>query len=216
MFVCKGCEEPGEKGADIVHSESEDEKEGAVENGTEIPPGDSTSPKRSIKWRHKINSLERFSYIDTNTSSNISTESAPLQYFMKYRPFELFTEMTTNMNMHAFQKGISFKPATKEELELFFCLYIIIGNLKYPRVNLYWDNSVEIPSFVNGMARYKFFQLGANLHLVDTMHNKDRIYKVRPIFNGVRNRYLQLPVENSVVLMNKLSHFEATLTSSNS
>ncbi|GBN81160.1 hypothetical protein AVEN_275524-1, partial [Araneus ventricosus] len=143
--------------ADIVHSESEDEKEGAVENGTEIPPGDSTSPKKSIKWRHKINSLERFSYIDTNSSSNISTESEPLQYFMKYRPFELFTEMTTYMNMYAFQKGISFKPATKEELEVLFCLHIIMGTLKYPRVNLYWDNSVGIPTFIKGITRDMFF-----------------------------------------------------------
>ncbi|GBM88403.1 hypothetical protein AVEN_91096-1 [Araneus ventricosus] len=41
-------------GADIVHSERESEEEGAVEDGMESPPGNSTSQKSSIWWRRKI------------------------------------------------------------------------------------------------------------------------------------------------------------------
>ncbi|GBM74764.1 Chimeric ERCC6-PGBD3 protein [Araneus ventricosus] len=205
--------EPTRIGADIVHSECEDDQEGTVEDGPEPPSGDSATPRSSIKWRHKVNSFEPFSYIDTNISSNTSTVSTPLQYFIKCIPSEMFSEMTTYTNMHALQKGLSFKPTTKEELEVLFGLRIIMGTLKYPRVNLYWDNSVGIPTFVNCMTRDRFFQLRANLHLVDTMHpnNEDRIYKVRPIFNSVRNRCLQLPVEKICSVDEQIVPFRGNL-----
>ncbi|GBN67016.1 Retrovirus-related Pol polyprotein from transposon 297 [Araneus ventricosus] len=161
----------------IVHSESEDEQEGTVEDGPEPPSDDSTTPRSSIKWR-----FEPFSYIDTNISSNTSTVSTPLQYFIKYIPSEMFSEMTTYTNMYALQKGVSFKPTTKEELEVLFGLHIIMGTLKYPRVNLYWDNSVGIPTFVNCMTR-----------------------------DSVRNRCLQLPVEKICSVDEQIVPFRGNL-----
>lgn len=52
------------------------------------------------------------------------------------------------------------------------------------------------------MTSERFFQLRSNLHVVNNLENpvdnKDKLYKVRPILNSVRNRLLQFKVEEVV------------------
>lgn len=92
-----------------------------------------------------------------------------------------------------------FKPATTQEIEILFGLNLATGIFSYPCLKMYWETGISIPLFSENMARDRFFELRNNLHLVDSTiipaSCKDAFYKVRPIFDDVRNQCLEPPLE---------------------
>lgn len=90
----------------------------------------------------------------------------------------------------------------------------MMGSLKLPRVNLYWDKAIGITAFSSMMTRDRFFQLRSNLHLVDVNECKsdsDRIYKVWPMYDSIRQRCLQLNVEKICSIDEQIVPFRGNL-----
>ncbi|CAK1591718.1 unnamed protein product [Parnassius mnemosyne] len=71
-----------------------------------------------------------------------------------------------------------------------------MGNLKFPRIRLYWDSSLDMKIFLENMARDRFLQMRNNLHVIDNnsipQNNTDRFIKVRPLYDSVKKRCLEL------------------------
>ena len=110
--------------------------------------------------------------------------------------------MVKKTNMYAIQNGRTFKHTNNQEIEHFIGLHIMMGCLKYPRVRLYWDTALHIDLFVNSMSRERFFQLRSHFHVVNNLEKpidfKDKFYKVRPIYDCLKNRCLELELENEL------------------
>lgn len=81
-------------------------------------------------------------------------------------------------------------------------LHLAMGVMKMPRVSMYWEAGMDIGIFQNTMPRDRFFQLRSHLHLVNNLEkpadNNDVFFKVRPLYDGIRNRCLELPLEENL------------------
>nr|CAD7424363.1 unnamed protein product [Timema monikensis] len=171
--------------------------------------------KKDIKWRHRPISILNSDQWQPDTKEEIKL--TPLMYFRKYIPEHLFEAMAEMTNMYAIQAATnSFKPTTTAELETLFGLHLVMGTLKFPRVRMYWDTTLKMDLFLNSMSRDRFFQLRTNLHLVDNMRippdNKDKFFKVRPIYDSVRNRCLELHVEEYLAVDEAMIPFTGHLS----
>ena len=108
--------------------------------------------------------------------------------------------MSDSTNIYAMQSGtLGFKPTSSRELRTLIGLHLAMGVMKMPRVSMYWEAGMDIGIFRNTMIRDRFFQLWSHLHLVNNLErpaeNNDVFYKVRPLYDALRRRCLELPLD---------------------
>ena len=133
----------------------------------------------------------------------LSGDAKPLDYFDMFFPetlFEtLFRLIYTKTNRYADQKG-RLEETTVTELKAFFGLVLAIGIHRLPRLHDYWDRHwvLNVPQFAQIFSRDKFKYLWANLHLVDNQRalprtdpSHDRLFKVRPVIDKLRNTFAE-------------------------
>ncbi|PNF34042.1 hypothetical protein B7P43_G03481 [Cryptotermes secundus] len=175
------------------------------------------SEKKDIKWRHRpISILDSYSEWEQHIEDQELL--SPSTYFSKYIPDDLFCTMADMTNIYALQSGeiSNFKQTTPAELKTLFGLHIIMGTLKFPRVRMFWDTTLKMQLFLDSMSRDRFFQVRTNLHLVNNMDipadNKDRFYKVWPIYTALRNRCLELPAEEELAVDEAMIPFTGRLS----
>ena len=111
--------------------------------------------------------------------------------------------MSDNTNVYAMQSGtLSFKPTSSGEIRTLIGLHLAMGVMKMPRVSMYWEAKMDIGIFKNTMPRDRFFQLQAHLHLVNNSEkpaeDNDVFFKVRPLYDAIRSRCLELPLEENL------------------
>lgn len=209
--------EDEERSAFNYESEPEAPREPDIVEGEEeqVTPNaelfDYLTPKPNIKWRHRqINNT-----IPTDFLLPIALEPIvqdPICYYNRYVPVELFEQMAEMTNLYAVQSGKTrFKPTSSYEIEILFGLHMATGVFNYPVLKMYWENHISIPLFTNNMARDRFFELRNNLHLVDNMKKPtnctDVFYKVRPIYNAIRSRCLEIPLEKELCVDEQIVPF---------
>ena len=92
---------------------------------------------------------------------------------------------------------------TKEELKKFLGISIIMGNLKFPRLRMYWQSKYRVPIIRETMARSRFLFIHANLAATsgeEPMNNINKYWKVHLVVEIVRNgcRALEPEKYNSI------------------
>ena len=144
--------------------------------------------------------------------SIITELKTPREYFSRYFPNETFQEMAEKTNLYAVQQHIPNFPATDAaELRKFVGINILMGNLQFPRVRLYWDSKLGIPYISQHMTVNRFFKLRTCVHIVDVEDqpaNNDRFWKVRPYYDNIRRRCLQLPLELNLCIDEQMVPFK--------
>ncbi|XP_039287703.1 piggyBac transposable element-derived protein 3-like isoform X2 [Nilaparvata lugens] len=99
--------------------------------------------------------------------------------------------------------------------EVLLSTLIAIGTLKFPRINLFWDRLLGIKIFLDTMSRDRFYQLRTNLHVVnvlDTPTNcEDRIHKVRPVYDSLKKRCLELDLDELLCVDEQIIPFRGKL-----
>lgn len=187
-----------------------------TEPTTEIEPSheiilQNITPKQNIRWRHR----ELLNTISSDWFPPMSvdpTVEAPVDYYFRYVSKQLFDIMAEMTNIYAIHSNKPrFKPTTTQEIEILFGLHLATGIFSYPCLKMFWETGISIPLFSENMARDRFFELRNNLHLVDNTiipaGCKDAFYKVRPIFDAVRNRCLELPLEKELCVDEQMVPF---------
>ncbi|XP_047115781.1 piggyBac transposable element-derived protein 3-like [Schistocerca piceifrons] len=80
---------------------------------------------------------------------------------------------------------------------------------------MYWDSALHLDLFVESMSRERFFQLRSNFHVVDNLARpencKDKLYKVRPIYDCIRRRCLELQIEEELCVDEQMILFKGRL-----
>ena len=91
----------------------------------------------------------------------------------------------------------------KEEVKKFLGICIIMGNLKFPRLRMYWQTKYIVQIISETMTQSRFLFIHANLAATcgeEPTHNTNKYWKVHPVVEIVRNGYRALEPEkfNSV------------------
>ena len=83
--------------------------------------------------------------------------------------------------------------ARASELKVFFGISMVMSNLKFPRLQMFWSKKFRVPIICEKMSRDRFFKLKQNVKFLlndkvdeDTKRN-DRLWKVRPLLNLVQD-----------------------------
>lgn len=174
--------------------------------------------KSDIKWRRREFVARSIPPFEINSEELDETEvKTPYEYFSHYFSNELFDSFAFFTNLYAQQKNVKrFKPTDKNEIKKLFGLHILIGCMKFSRLRLYWDPILGIQAFKSNMTCDRFTQLRNNLHIVNNLEiskdNSDKFVKVRPVINAVRNRCLQLPVEEVVSIDEQIIPYTGKLS----
>lgn len=141
----------------------------------------------------------------------------PLNYFFKYIPVTLFESAAFHTKMYAIQQNnIRFKQCIPEEIETLFGLHIAIGTLRLSRVRMAWNQDIGFNLFLDNMTRDRFFNLRSHLHFVNNLERpptcKDKFFKVRPIFDAVRNQCLQLTLTRELSIDEQMIPFTGNMS----
>lgn len=173
------------------------------------------TPKDNIIWRKNSTYIAPPIQWYEEKKSQITALPTPSAYFKKYFADDLFVRMAEMTNLYAVQSQTKFAPTNIEEVKTFVGIHITMGNLHYPRVRFYWDKKLYIPQIADYMPFNRFSKLRQNLHFVDNTekdpNNKDRFWKVRPLYNQIRSRCLKLPLENMVCIDEQMIPFKEEL-----
>lgn len=172
------------------------------------------TPKESIKWRRREFSAPNIFWNETQTITDDEILS-PLKYFLRYIGDSEFEKIANFTNIYALQKDTNFKLTHSSEIKSLFGLHIAIGTLKYPKVRLFWEKSLGITLFQDAMTRDRFFQLRTHLHCVNNLEIPvqcdDKLYKVRPLYNAIRKRCLELDLEENLCIDEQIVPFRGHL-----
>lgn len=181
------------------------------------PSGDEPlkyTAKKDIRWRKNREKYQSTAFDFQPTEKDEEFEiGTPFSYFNKYIKDEFFSNATHCTNVYAQKNGqLHFKECSVDEMRIVFAHHIMMGVLKFPRVEMFYDPSIGMKFFTENITRKRFFAIRNNLHLVDvnkkTTEWKDRLYKVRPIIDAVRNRLLALPLEENLCIDEQIIPFK--------
>ena len=172
--------------------------------------------KASIKWcRHDFQSPD-IVWNEVEQNDIHSDVLSPLSYFQKYIGDVEFEKMAEFTNIFAHQNNVQFRQTNPAEIKSLFGLHIAIGCLKFPKVRLFWDRALRINLFHETMTRDRFFQLRTNLHCINNLeipeNCNDKLYKVRPLYNAVRNRCLELDLEQNLCIDEQMVPFRGRIS----
>ncbi|KAI4465947.1 transposase is4 [Holotrichia oblita] len=147
--------------------------------------------KEDIVWLGNIEYQTRPVTFCTPTVTEVIDLPSPYSFFQKYIHDNIFQQMIDKTNLYATEENIYKFPATNiDEIKTFIGVHIIMGNLQYPRVRMYWDSKISIPLVHDNINYNRFSKLRQTLHLVDVTGreegNNDRVWKVRDIYASIR------------------------------
>lgn len=173
--------------------------------------------KSLVKWHRHAFNIPEIVWVSNENEEDVNLELfSPLKYFYRYIGETEFQDIAQFTNMYALQKGANFKPTNAVEIKSLFGLHIAVGTLKFPRVRLFWNTGLRINLFHETMTRDRFFQLRSNLHCVNNLeipeNCQDRLYKVRPLYDALRRRCLELQLEENLCIDEQIVPFRGNLS----
>lgn len=175
-----------------------------IKTNKEAPQSDADqwkwTSKENVKLCQGVLNKQNFEYQQTEYDDAEADYFQPATYFMKYVPESLFNDMVTYTNIYAAQNDAKkWKPTDIVEMKKFIGLQIMMGNLKLPRIEMYYGRDLQIKMFTDSIPLYRFYLLRTNFHLIDVQtipdNCTDKFVRIRPLMDSVRKRCLQLPVE---------------------
>ncbi|KAI4471462.1 transposase is4 [Holotrichia oblita] len=101
--------------------------------------------KQDIRWKPNVEyQTPPINWYQMKYSTDPEVLS-PAKYFLQYFPDTLINKMVDMTNLFAVQNNIHNFPATNNnEIKKLIGIHIMMGNLHFPRVKLYWDAKLGI------------------------------------------------------------------------
>lgn len=172
-----------------------------------------TMEKKDIRWVQKPFKPPTINLNDIRESDCPNEIYSPIHYFSKYFGVRDFENMAFFTNLYASQINTSrFKSTTIQEMKEFIAVHLVMGSLKFPRIRMYWEDNTRINIIANNMCRDRFFCLRSHFHVINNMDiptgNKDKFIKVRPLFDVLKKRCAELPVEKNLCVDEQIVPFK--------
>ena len=130
------------------------------------------------------------------------TESEPYDFFSLLFPEELWDVLVEQTNIYVAQKQRKswFNDTNKDEMKAFVGALIFMAVHRLPNFDHYFSRDwvFAVPAIQNVFTRNRFWQLWQNFHLADnsrqpapTDEGYDKLYKLRPMINVMREKFKQ-------------------------
>lgn len=162
-----------------------------------------TNDKRSIlQWcKDELKTIETKCDLDI-PQNEIYKNLTPLGYFELFFDQDIIKFITEQTNLYAAQKSYTNIDVTEQEIRTFIGMNILAGIIKLPNYRMYWSEFTRFPPISDAMSRNRFDKIRANIHLNDnrqmksrTDPNHDRLFKVRPFIEKLRQNFLKIEIE---------------------
>lgn len=169
--------------------------------------------KENIKWNigHFITGKHNFYEPEVDEFQTLPT---PTDFFIEYFTPQLIEEIAFCTNHYAVLKNVAnFPPTNPTEIRTFIGINLMMGIIGYPRVRMYWEPRFRIPIIAeSGINVNRFYKLRNNLHIVNVLEKPkdttDKFWLVRPLYDSIRNRCLQLKLETKLSIDEQIIPFK--------
>lgn len=195
-----------------TQNESSDDVDAALSTFTE-PHARQEGQRR---WKKKDNSttLPQFTEKEGYNADEFVNSDTPTEVFFKYFDKDIREKIVFETNLYAVQKGRNFQPITDRELLGFIGINFMMGYHQLPALHHYWSchPDLHVSPISETMPRTCFTDILSNLHLNNNMempdNNQDRVYKLRPLIDGMNERFAflynmkkQQSIDESIILL---------------
>lgn len=102
-----------------------------------------------------------------HNNDNYSLPS-PVDYFKRYITNDIISEMVNMSNLYAARENINFLATNTSEITVFIGIHLLMGNLGFPRISMYWNKQLGISLVNENMTLNRFYKLRNTFHLEDT------------------------------------------------
>ena len=120
----------------------------------------------------------------------LESAKSQLELFQKFFADELCGLLVEQTNIRFITKTGRASDVTKEEIKKFLGISIIMGNLKFQRLSMYWQSKYRVPIISETMTRSRFLFIHVNPAATsgkEPMNNINKYWKVNPVVEIVRN-----------------------------
>ena len=149
-------------------------------------------------WRKKDIQPCDTTFVDGPVEPAPNEDETPFDYYKKFVQFDSVAEQT---NLYSTQRDGSSMNITPQELEQFNAVYFRMGLVQMPSQRSYWESDMSYNGVSSIMPRNRFEKIIRSIHFIDnlsiTEHDQktDRIWKIRPWINQLRNAFATVSPE---------------------
>jgi len=143
-------------------------------------------------------------------------EWGKVDYFEQYIDENIFEQICDSTNRRSVKYTGKSLNCTIAEIKNFFGIALLTGCLNFPQIRMYWSGITRVPRIATAMPRDRFFKVRSNLKVVDddavstSSKEADRLWKVRPLVEKVRQTCLSLHREGEVSIDEQMIPFSGT------
>ncbi|XP_067944430.1 piggyBac transposable element-derived protein 3-like [Watersipora subatra] len=183
------------------------------DDDVEPPPSKMSkkSSKKTCSFRKSDSFASKFKVL--HQTAEMDDCESPVEAISKFFSKKIFESMADLTNRyHTQHSGKSLK-VTPAEIKTFFGISLVIGCIGMKRLRMYWEKKTKVPIVANAMTRNRFFKIRNNLKVVDTAliseeaKKEDRLWKVTPLVEHIRNICTELPRENFLSIDEQMISF---------
>ena len=163
----------------------------------DIQNNDATpSKKHKFRWQKKDTLVKSHNFVQPFTEPPFS-EMTPYQYFQKFFPDEIITDIVEQTNLYSYQKKQKNTMTTVEEIRSLIGVMMKIGIVSLPSYKCHWSQQLRYSPVVDVMSRNWFQLFLENLHFVNNyeIDKNDKLAKIRPIVDIVHNQCIEVEPE---------------------
>ena len=141
---------------------------------------------------------------------------SPISYFRDFFDSEILEHIVEQSNLYAIQRNPN-RPLNidKNELEQFLGTLFLMSLTKISRSRLYWASDFVLPAISKYFSRNRWEFIKTCLHCNDNDRmltredpNYDPLFKVRPLLNHLKKKYMQIPIPQMVCIDEQLVPFK--------
>lgn len=114
-------------------------------------------------------------------------------YFYQYIPEEMFQLITNKTNQTYLAKTGRSLQFNVKECKIYFGATMIMACINYPILRMYWEQKWRIATIADAISRDRFILIRNNIKLIydddisPKHRSQDKLWKVRPILDSVKN-----------------------------
>ncbi|XP_061759480.1 piggyBac transposable element-derived protein 2-like [Nerophis ophidion] len=162
-------------------------------------PGKMT--RKEYQWKRKRfepPAVDFVEYVEEGSEDRL--DWTPYSYFKDFVTEEMLLEIAEETNLYGLQKDGKSVNTNAKEIEQVVGMYMHMGLVQMPNVRAYWEMETRYPAVCDVMSRDRFLYLLPRIHFQNNLRvseeaKKDKLWKLSPWLEKLRQRFLCMPPE---------------------
>lgn len=205
--------ESDQESSSNVESDESEKEEDALSNQPSTSTAPSSNKKKKDKWVWTDDGIQydetQNSFLGSSTlPQEIMELESPIEFFKYLFPSSAINLMERESNIYATQiSPDSHNAVTCADIRKFIGILIYMSVVHLPSTRHYWKEGTYIEKVASVMTCNKFEEIKRFLHFFDKNEEKkpgdtefDKLQKIRPLLNIIRERLLKVPKEEYLAI----------------